>query len=179
MNIFVIGGGGREHALVWKLKQNKSSPKIFCCPGNGGIQQEAEIVNIDVNDFNSIADFAEEKSIDLTVVGPEAPLVGGIVNLFNERGLKVFGPVKEAAFLKTELTSPDQQRLHNLIADLEVILLQIANLESQIDVDGIEMVKSGVDRRGILLKINLEEMETKIKSSTKLNDAAESQKNKI
>ena len=100
MNILIIGGGGREHALVWKLKESKSSPKIYCCPGNGGIQQDAEIVNLDVNDFKSLADFAEEKPIDLTVIGPETPLVGGVVDFFNERGLRIFGPTKEAARLE-------------------------------------------------------------------------------
>lgn len=97
MKILVVGGGGREHALVWKLAQSPKVTKIYCAPGNAGISQLAECVNIAADDIKALLNFAKEQKIDLTVVGPEAPLTGGIVNQFNEAGLKIFGPSKEAA----------------------------------------------------------------------------------
>ena len=97
MRILVVGKGGREHALVWKLSQSKKAEKIFVAPGNGGITELAEIVPIAVDDLTGLADFAQKNRIDLTVVGPELPLTLGIVDIFEERGLKIFGPNKEAA----------------------------------------------------------------------------------
>lgn len=97
MRILVIGKGGREHALVWKLSQSKKAEKIFVAPGNGGIAELAENVPIAVDDLTGLADFAGKNRIDLTVVGPELPLTLGIVDIFEERGLKIFGPNKEAA----------------------------------------------------------------------------------
>lgn len=100
LKILVIGSGGREHALVWKIKQNPLVGEVFCIPGNGGIAQIAECVNIDQSDLEALADFAQGKSIDLTVIGPEVPLVDGIADVFDKKGLKVFGPSSEAARLE-------------------------------------------------------------------------------
>jgi phosphoribosylamine--glycine ligase len=100
VNILVIGGGGREHALVWKLKQSPEVDTVFCVPGNGGIAKDAEIVNLDQSDYLGLAAFAKNNAIGLTVVGPEAPLVGGIADVFTEQGLKVFGPAAAAARLE-------------------------------------------------------------------------------
>lgn len=100
MRILVVGGGGREHTLVWKLKQSPLVEKIFCAPGNAGIAEDAECVPISVNDLQALAEFAEKQKIDLTVVGPEDPLTRGIVDLFQEKGLKIFGPNKQAAQLE-------------------------------------------------------------------------------
>ncbi|WP_434311576.1 phosphoribosylamine--glycine ligase [Hominifimenecus sp. rT4P-3] len=100
MKILVVGSGGREHALVWKIAQSKKVEKIYCAPGNGGIGQLAECVPIGAMEFEKMADFAEEKKIDLTVVGMDDPLVGGIVDVFEARGLRVFGPKKNAAILE-------------------------------------------------------------------------------
>jgi len=100
MKILVIGSGGREHALCWKIKQSPLVKKIFCAPGNGGIADVADCVDIDVNDFAKLVEFAKEKKIDLTVVGPEAPLANGIVDLFEKNKLKIFGPSKIAAQLE-------------------------------------------------------------------------------
>ncbi len=100
MRILVVGSGGREHALVWKLSQSPDVTQIFCAPGNGGIGQLAECVNISATDIVSLTDFAQSKSIDLTVVGPEAVLTEGIVDAFEKRGLRVFGPNKAAAQLE-------------------------------------------------------------------------------
>src|SRR3989338_1444224 len=97
MNILVIGSGGREHALVWKIAQSPKVKKIYCAPGNAGTAELAENVNINIDDIKGLLKFALEKKIDLTVVGPEMPLVAGIVDLFEEKGLKIFGPNKAAA----------------------------------------------------------------------------------
>lgn len=99
LNILVIGQGGREHTIVWKIAQSPLVEKIYCAPGNAGIAQIAETVSIG-DDFAELADWAESKNIDLTVVGPEAPLAAGIVDIFRERGLSVFGPDKQAARLE-------------------------------------------------------------------------------
>lgn len=100
MRILVIGGGGREHALVWKLRRSPSVEKIYCAPGNGGISLDAECVDLDVEESLSVIDFVSSNRIDLTVVGPEAPLVAGLVDVLSARGLRVFGPRKEAAMLE-------------------------------------------------------------------------------
>jgi phosphoribosylamine--glycine ligase len=100
MKILVIGSGGREHTLVWKLKQSKKVDKIFCAPGNAGISQIAKCVNIKADATRALADFASRNKIQLTVVGPEVPLVKGIADDFKRRKLKIFGPDKKAAQLE-------------------------------------------------------------------------------
>lgn len=100
MKVLVIGSGGREHTLVWKLAQSPQVSKIYCAPGNAGIRSLAECIPFDVLDFQGLIDFALEHQIDLTVVGPEAPLVAGIVDEFQRAGLKVFGPNQKAALLE-------------------------------------------------------------------------------
>ncbi|MDD4909750.1 MAG: phosphoribosylamine--glycine ligase [Candidatus Omnitrophica bacterium] len=100
MKILVIGSGGREHALVWKIAQSKLVSKIFCAPGNGGISQQAECVDIKADDIAKLLDFARREKIDLTVVGPEAPLAAGIVDEFTNYKLRIFGPQKMAARLE-------------------------------------------------------------------------------
>ena len=97
MKILVIGSGGREHALIWKIAQSKKVAKIFCAPGNPGIAEIAECVNIKADDIEELKAFAIKEGIDLTVVGPEKPLTMGIVNEFEKAGLKIFGPSKRAA----------------------------------------------------------------------------------
>ncbi len=100
MKILVLGAGGREHALIWKLHQSPSVEKIFCAPGNPGIEQFAASVPLKANDVKGLLKFAKEEKIDLTVVGPEQPLVEGIVDVFEKNGLKIFGPSKAAAQLE-------------------------------------------------------------------------------
>ena len=102
MQILLIGGGGREHALAWKLAQSAQVEKIWAAPGNPGIAavEKCECVELNLNDLDAVADFAEERGIDLTVVGPEATLVAGIADVFASRGLAVFGPSKAAAQLE-------------------------------------------------------------------------------
>jgi phosphoribosylamine--glycine ligase len=101
MKILVIGSGGREHALVWKLKKSPGVDRIFCAPGNAGIEQLAENVSIPASDFPTLVRFAKENRVDLTVVGPDDPLAAGIVDLFQTEKLRVFGPTKSAARLES------------------------------------------------------------------------------
>ncbi len=97
MKILVVGGGGREHALVWKISQSRRVSKIYCAPGNAGISKQAEIVSIKANDLDGLLKFALREEIDLTVIGPEEPLTKGIVDIFESNGLPIFGPSKKAA----------------------------------------------------------------------------------
>ena len=101
MKLLVIGSGGREHALAWHLAKTSGLQKIYVAPGNAGTARELELENLPLNDPFELADFAEQNGIHLTVVGPEAPLAEGIVNLFRARGLRIFGPTKEAAQLES------------------------------------------------------------------------------
>ena len=100
LKVLVIGGGGREHALVWKLAQSQKISRIYCAPGNAGIAQLAECVPLAITDNEGLLQFAVENGIDLTVVGPEVPLINGIVDLFEQRGLRIFGPAREPAQLE-------------------------------------------------------------------------------
>lgn len=100
MKVLVVGGGGREHALVWKISQSPRVERIFCAPGNAGIAQHAACVGIKAEDVAGLLDFARREGIDLTVVGPEAPLAAGIVDAFEAAGLRIFGPRQAAARLE-------------------------------------------------------------------------------
>jgi phosphoribosylamine--glycine ligase len=101
MKLLVIGSGGREHALAWKLSQSPGLQKVYVAPGNAGTAREHELENVNITDPVALADFAEKEKIHLTLVGPEAPLAAGVVNIFRARGLKIFGPTKEAAQLES------------------------------------------------------------------------------
>jgi phosphoribosylamine--glycine ligase len=101
MKVLVIGGGGREHAIVWKLAQSRSVDKIYCCPGNAGISEIAECIDVKQDDFQSLLDFVKYEWIDLTIVGPEDPLSKGIVDLFEKEGRRILGPNKAAARLES------------------------------------------------------------------------------
>ena len=100
MKVLIVGSGGREHAIAWKVSKSPLVDKIYCAPGNAGIAQIAECVPIGAMEFEKLADFAQEKGIDLTVIGMDEPLVGGIVDVFEERGLRVFGPRKDTAVIE-------------------------------------------------------------------------------
>ncbi len=105
MNVLVIGSGGREHALVWKLKQSPSADRVFAAPGNAGTAEDGENVPIAETDFPALIRFAKQNAVELTVVGPEAPLAQGIVDAFRAEGLRIFGPTKAAAELEAMLAS--------------------------------------------------------------------------
>ena len=100
MKVLVIGGGGREHAICWKLSKSPKVDELYCAPGNAGIAEVAKCVDIGVMDFEKMADFAKKEAFDLIVVGPDDPLAGGIVDVLEEKGLRVFGPRKNAAILE-------------------------------------------------------------------------------
>jgi phosphoribosylamine--glycine ligase len=101
MKVLVIGSGGREHALAWKLSQSPKIQRVFVAPGNGGTRLDEHLVTVDITDLDALADFAASEKIALTVVGPEAPLAAGVVDLFRSRGLRIFGPTKAAAQLES------------------------------------------------------------------------------
>lgn len=101
MNILLLGSGAREHALAYKIKQSRLTKKIFCAPGNAGINQLAQCVALELSNFRQLIEFAKQEQIDLTIVGPEAPLAAGIVDEFLKQGLKIFGPTKAAARLES------------------------------------------------------------------------------
>src|SRR5256885_7052302 len=101
MKVLVIGSGGREHALVWKLRQSPRVSKIYCAPGNGGIAEEAECIAADIRSMDSLVAVASQVRPDLTVIGPELPLMLGVVDEFTKRGWRTFGPTKAAAHLET------------------------------------------------------------------------------
>ncbi|MDP1897157.1 MAG: phosphoribosylamine--glycine ligase, partial [Sulfurimicrobium sp.] len=101
MKILVIGGGGREHALAWKLAQSPRIHKVFVAPGNAGTALEPDLTNVPVTAIPTLVAFAQSEKIALTVVGPEAPLAEGVVDAFRSAGLKIFGPTKQAAQLES------------------------------------------------------------------------------
>lgn len=101
MNVLVIGGGGREHALAWKIAQSNKVQKVFVAPGNGGTARDKRLDNIDITDVKALREFAQSNGVELTVVGPETPLAAGVVDEFREHGLRIFGPTKAAAQLES------------------------------------------------------------------------------
>jgi phosphoribosylamine--glycine ligase len=101
MNVLVIGGGGREHALAWKIAQSKKVQKVFVAPGNGGTARDKRLDNIDITDVKALREFAQSNGVELTVVGPETPLAAGVVDEFRAHGLRIFGPTQAAAQLES------------------------------------------------------------------------------
>ena len=115
MKVLVVGSGGREHAIVKSVKKSPKVDKIYCAPGNGGISLDAECVEINAMEFDKLADFAENNKIDLTIIGMDDPLVGGIVDVFEKKGLKVFGPRKNAAIIEgSKSFSKDLMKKYNI-----------------------------------------------------------------
>ena len=121
MKVLVIGGGGREHTLVWKIAQSPKVKKIYCAPGNAGISEHAECIPIKADDIKQLASFAHQNNIDLSVVGPELPLTLGIVDAFKSKGLRICGPDKSAAVIEgSKIFSKDLMRKYNIpTADYE------------------------------------------------------------
>ena len=115
MKVLIVGGGGREHAIAWKVAQSKRVDKIYCAPGNAGIAEYAECVNIGAMEFDKLLAFAKDNSIDLTIIGMDDPLVGGIVDVFEAEGLRVFGPRRNAAILEgSKAFSKDLMKKYNI-----------------------------------------------------------------
>lgn len=141
MKILVVGGGGREHAICWKLSNEDNVEKIYCAPGNAGISQVAECIAIGDSDIDKLIDFVKENNIDLTVVGPEVPLVKGIVDRFEVEGLKIFGPNKECAQLEgSKSFSKDFMVKHNIPTAKYKEYTEIDKAISEIDSFGYPVV---------------------------------------
>lgn len=122
VNVLIIGSGGREHTLIWKISQSPRAGKIYCIKGNAGICKEAQCIDLDTSDFEKLASFAKEKNIGLTIVGPEAPLVDGIVDYFRRKKLNIFGPDKHASRLEgSKVFAKTFMKKHSIAtADFEV-----------------------------------------------------------
>lgn len=161
MKILIVGSGGREHAIAWKVAQSPKAEKIYCAPGNAGIAEYAECVDIGAMEFEKLAAFAREKEIDLTVVGMDDPLVGGIVDVFEAQGLRVFGPRKNAAILEgSKAFSKDLMKKYNIPTaayenftdpDRAMEYLENAKFPIVLKADGLALGK------GVLICQNLEE----------------------
>ena len=168
MKILVVGSGGREHALVWKLAQSPKAEKIYCAPGNGGIAEYAECVDIGAMEVEKLAAFAKEKEIDLTVIGMDDPLCGGIVDVFEREGLRVFGPRKNAAILEgSKAFSKDLMKKYGIpTADYQVFTdpaeaeayLETAKYPIVLKADGLALGK------GVLICKTLQEAKDGVKT---------------
>lgn len=161
MKVLIVGSGGREHAIAWKVAQSPKVDKIYCAPGNAGISSVAECVPIGAMEFDKLVAFAKEKEIDLTVIGMDDPLVGGIVDEFEKAGLRVFGPRKNAAILEgSKAFSKNLMKKYNIptaayetFTDPEAALkyLETAKMPIVLKADGLALGK------GVLICQNLEE----------------------
>lgn len=168
MKVLIVGSGGREHAIAWKVAQSKKVDKIYCAPGNAGISEVAECVPIGAMEFDKLVALAKEKEIDLTVIGMDDPLVGGIVDVFEKEGLRVFGPRKNAAILEgSKAFSKDLMKKYNIptaayetFTDPEKALeyLETAKMPIVLKADGLALGK------GVLICQTLEEAKEGVKT---------------
>ena len=168
MKVLIVGSGGREHAIAWKVAQSKKVDKIYCAPGNAGISEVAECVPIGAMEFDKLVAVAKEKEIDLTVIGMDDPLVGGIVDVFEKEGLRVFGPRKNAAILEgSKAFSKDLMKKYHIptaayetFTDPEKALeyLETAKMPIVLKADGLALGK------GVLICQTLEEAKEGVKT---------------
>ena len=168
MKVLIVGSGGREHAIAWKVAQSKKVDKIYCAPGNAGISEVAECVPIGAMEFDKLVAFAKVKEIDLTVIGMDDPLVGGIVDVFEKEGLRVFGPRKNAAILEgSKAFSKDLMKKYHIptaayetFTDPEKALeyLETAKMPIVLKADGLALGK------GVLICQTLEEAKEGVKT---------------
>ena len=141
MKVLVIGSGGREHALAWKLTQSPKVQTVYVAPGNGGIAADSRLHNLAITDLAALADFAQTEKIALTVVGPEAPLAAGVVDLFRARGLRVFGPTKAAAQLESSKAfAKDFMRRHQIPTAGYEVFSDAAAAHAHVDQKGAPIV---------------------------------------
>lgn len=168
MKVLIVGSGGREHAIAWSVSQSRRVNKIYCAPGNGGISEIAECVDIGAMEFDKLADFAQEQQIDLTIIGMDDPLVGGVVDVFEERGLRVFGPRKNAAIIEgSKRFSKDLMKKYDIPTchyesfdspEEALIYLETAQFPIVLKADGLALGK------GVLICQNLQEAEAGVTS---------------
>lgn len=141
MKVLVIGGGGREHTIVRKLSQSRHVDKIYCCPGNAGISELAECIDVNQNDFDALLDFVKYEWIDLTIVGPEDPLSKGIVDLFEKEGRKIIGPDKAAAQLESsKVFCKDLMKKYNIPSAEYKVFTSYIHAEEYISIKGAPIV---------------------------------------
>ncbi len=141
MKLLVIGSGGREHALAWRLAQGERVQKVFVAPGNGGTAHEAGLENLELTDPGALADFAEREPVHLTVVGPEAPLAAGIVDLFRQRGLRIFGPSAACARLESSKQfAKDFMRRHRIPTGDYAVFTEARGAHDYVDQRGAPIV---------------------------------------
>ena len=167
MKVLIVGGGGREHAIAWKVAESPLVDKVYCAPGNAGIEEVAECVPIGAMEFDKLVAFAKEKAIDLTVIGMDDPLVGGIVDAFEAEGLRVFGPRKNAAIIEgSKAFSKDLMKKYGIptaayenFTDPQAALdyLETAKMPIVLKADGLALGK------GVLICQNLEEARAGVK----------------
>ena len=168
MKVLIVGSGVREHAIAWKVARSPRVEKIYCAPGNAGIEEYAECVNIGAMEFEKLAAFAKEKEIDLTVIGMDDPLVGGVVDVFEKEGLRVFGPRANAAILEgSKAFSKDLMKKYHIptaayenFNDPQAALayLETAKFPIVLKADGLALGK------GVLICNNLEEAKAGVKT---------------
>ncbi|MGU7843030.1 phosphoribosylamine--glycine ligase [Burkholderia sp. AW33-5] len=178
MKLLVVGSGGREHALAWKLAQSPRVQMVYVAPGNGGTAQDERLKNVDITSLDALADFAESEGVAFTLVGPEAPLAAGIVNLFRARGLKVFGPTREAAQLESskDFAKAFMKRHGIPTADYETFS-DTAAAHAYIDAKGAPIVVKAdglAAGKGVVVAMSLEEAHAAVDmmlSGNKLGDA--------
>ena len=169
MKVLIIGSGGREHAIAWKVAQSPKVDKIYCAPGNAGIAEYAECVAIGAMEFDKLVAFAKEKEIDLTVVGMDDPLVGGVVDAFEKEGLRVFGPRKNAAILEgSKAFSKDLMKKYNIptaaYENFESADEALAYLREKADFPIVLKADGLALGKGVLICNTLEEAEEGVKT---------------
>ena len=161
MKVLVIGSGGREHAIVWKLSQSRLVDKIYCCPGNAGIAELAECIDVSHDNFKALLDFVKYEWIDLTIVGPEGPLSKGIVDLFEKEGRKILGPNKAAAQLESSKAfSKDLMRSHGIPTAAYKVFTSYIHAEEYLRFKGTPIVIKAdglAAGKGVFVASNLEE----------------------
>ncbi|MCV2354937.1 phosphoribosylamine--glycine ligase [Paucibacter sp. B2R-40] len=141
MKVLVIGNGGREHALAWKLAQGERVSQVYVAPGNGGTARDSRLTNIAITDVKALADFAVEQKVSLTVVGPEAYLAAGVVDEFRARGLRIFGPTKAAAQLESSKAfAKDFMKRHNIPTAAYEVFSDVAAAHAYVDAQGAPIV---------------------------------------
>ena len=178
MKLLVIGSGGREHALAWRLAKTSGVQKIFVAPGNAGTAREAEVENVNITNPDALADFAEQQGVHLTVVGPEAPLAAGVVNVFRARGLKIFGPTREAAQLESSKDFAKRfMARHNIPTAAFATFTDIAAAHAYVEQQGAPIVIKAdglAAGKGVVVAMTLDEAHSAIDdmlSGNKLGDA--------
>ena len=161
MKVLVIGGGGREHALAWKLSQSERIQKIFVAPGNGGTARDPNLINVPITDVKALREWAQEEKIELTVVGPEAPLAAGVVDEFRANGLRIFGPTKAAAQLESSKAfSKDFMQRHGIPTAIYETFTEPAKAHAYIDKMGAPIVVKAdglAAGKGVVVAMSAEE----------------------